>query len=186
MRIDTLGTSRIVDSTLSGNYASLYIGGASFVHGPVVLANSTITRNAAWAYTAGIFSDQPITLQSTIVADNRTVTNYLTLDVYAPAVLGGANLITSANGTTPADTIVACPRLTALEDHGGPTPTHALIPGSPGIDVGNNTVPLLGDQRGVSYPRVAGVAVDIGAYEWQGDPPDNVFKSAFESACDEY
>jgi hypothetical protein len=183
---DTLGTSEIIDSTLSGNYASLWIGAASFAHGPVALKNSTVTRNSAYAYTAGIFSDQTITAQSSIVADNRNATNYWMFDVYAPAVVGGANVITSASGTTPFDTVAECPRLTALADHGGPTLTHALVPGSPGIDVGNNTIPLVADQRGVSYARVVGIKADIGAYEWQGDYGDEIFKSAFELACDEY
>jgi hypothetical protein len=185
MRVDTLGAVEFVDSTLSGN-AAQYVGGAHFSSGPVAVKNSTVTRNVAYAYTAGVFADQAITIQSSILADNRTITNYSTFDVYAPAISGGANLITSANGATPADTIRVCPRLTALLDHGGPTLTHALLPGGPGIDVGNNTVPLGADQRGVDYARVVGMGADIGAYEWQGEPDDALFKSAFETACDEY
>ncbi len=186
MHVDTLGTSRIINSTLSGNYASMYVGAAFFVHGPVAFKNSTVTRNSAFAYTAGIFSDQTITAQSSILADNRTATNYLVYDVYAPSVVGAANVITSANGATPPDTIVECPRLTALGDHGGPTMTHALLPGGPGIDTGNNTVPLVADQRGARHARVVGIKADIGAYEWQGELDDEMFKSAFETACDVY
>lgn len=54
------------------------------------------------------------------------------------------------------------PRLGPLADNGGPTPTIALLPGSPALDAGDDT--LTGtDQRGM--PRKAGEHVDIGAYE---------------------
>ena len=185
LRVDTLGSAELVDTTLSGN-AALYVGGAHFSNGPVALKNSTVTRNVAYASTAGVFTDQAITIQSSILADNRTVTGYSTFDVYAQAINGASNLITSAHGGTPMNTIALCPRLSALADHGGPTLTHALLPGGPGIDVGNNTVPLGADQRGVSYARVVGNGADIGAYEWQGELDDALFKSAFEIACDEY
>jgi hypothetical protein len=64
--------------------------------------------------------------------------------------------------------------------------THALLPGGPGIDTGNNTVPLVADQRGARHARVVGIKADIGAYEWQGELDDEMFKSAFETACDVY
>jgi hypothetical protein len=185
IRVDTLGTSKIINSTLSGNYASMYFGAALFLHSAVELINSTVTRNSAYAYTAGVYSDQAITLQSSILADNRAVASD-SFDVCAPTIGGNANLITSACHATPQDTVTKCPRLTPLADHGGPTFTHALIARSPGIDVGNNTIPLDADQRGVGWPRVIGPDADIGAFEWQGDFGDNIFKSAFENACDEY
>ena len=187
MHVDTLGTSQIINSTVSGNYASMYVGAALFLNTPVTLINSTVTRNSAYGwYSAAIYSDQAITVQSSIVAANRDVSTGLTFDICAPTVGGAANLITASCVSTPADTITQCPRLTALEDHGGPTWTHALIFGGPGIDQGNNTAGLAADQRGVSYARVVGVDADVGAYEWQGELGDNIFKSAFETACDEY
>lgn len=57
-----------------------------------------------------------------------------------------------------------------LEDNGGPTPTHALMPASPLRDAGDplgcvdlDGVPLTTDQRG--EVRTAGEACDIGAFE---------------------
>jgi hypothetical protein len=184
IRIDTLGTSEILDSTLSGNYA-LYVGAASFSNTPLKLINSTVARNSAYSYSAGIYSDQPVMVQSSMMADNRSVAPG-NADICAPAVVGFGNLITSSCNATPADTIAVCPRLTALADHGGPTWTLGLVPGSPGIDAGFNTIPLLADQRGAQYPRVSGTGPDIGAYEWQGELGDALFKSAFEVTCDEY
>ena len=192
MHVDTLGASRIIDSTLSDNYATAYAGAAFFTHGPVRLMSSTVTRNTAYAYTAGIVSDftplmaDPVVVQNSIVADNRAIASAVAYDVTAQSIGGGSSLIMSANTSTPAGTLTGCPRLSALKDHGGKTPTHALLPGSPGIDVGDDSG-LTVDQRGGGYARVVGVKADIGAYEWQGDHrDDDMFRSAFEIECDRY
>jgi hypothetical protein len=57
------------------------------------------------------------------------------------------------------------PLLGALADNGGPTLTHALLPGSPAIDRGLAPASVTEDQRGFGFERVIGVAADIGAYE---------------------
>jgi hypothetical protein len=50
-----------------------------------------------------------------------------------------------------------------LQDNGGPTQTHALLPGSVAIDSAVDCPPPDVDQRGVSRPQ--GAACDSGAYE---------------------
>jgi hypothetical protein len=55
------------------------------------------------------------------------------------------------------------PKLGPLADNGGPTLTMALLTGSPAIDAGDTSAAPATDQRG--FPRPAGLAVDIGAYE---------------------
>jgi len=70
-------------------------------------------------------------------------------------------------GAAKSDLVGLDPKIGPLQDNGGPTWTHALLPGSPAIDAGDSTlyqVPT-DDQRGV--PRPQGVAVDIGAFEYQ-------------------
>ena len=75
-----------------------------------------------------------------------------------------------------------------LQNNGGATPTHALLPGSEAIDasddavgcIDNQLLALPTDQRGAS--RIAGARCDIGAYEFGAIPPptDRVFASGFE------
>jgi len=66
------------------------------------------------------------------------------------------------------------PRLAPLGDYGGPTPTIALLAGSPALDHGDNALLSLSgqpsittDQRG--FARIFNGTVDIGAFEAQ--PP---------------
>jgi len=54
-----------------------------------------------------------------------------------------------------------------LQDHGGPTPAIALLPGSPALNAGNSELavdatgaPLEFDQRGFGFPRFVGASVD--------------------------
>jgi hypothetical protein len=70
----------------------------------------------------------------------------------------------------------ANPMLGPLQNNGGPTLTHALLPGSLAIDKGNST--RMTDQRGAPRPvddpnstNGSGNASDIGAFEFQGTPP---------------
>jgi hypothetical protein len=66
---------------------------------------------------------------------------------------------TPADGDTFSD-----PKLGPLANNGGPTLTMALLPGSPAIDAGNTSLAPATDQRG--FPRPAGPAADIGAFEY--------------------
>jgi hypothetical protein len=85
-------------------------------------------------------------------------------------VSGDHNLIRSGTGV-PASLIVstADPLLGTLQNNGGPTPTLALLAGSPAIDAAGTTgVPAI-DQRG--FLRPAGPAADLGAFEFGAIPP---------------
>lgn len=64
------------------------------------------------------------------------------------------------------------PHLAPLADNGGPTQTHALLPGSPAINAGDNALAvdpdgnaLAFDQRGEGFDRIFDGFVDIGAFE---------------------
>ena len=60
-----------------------------------------------------------------------------------------------------------------MQDNGGPTFTHELLPGSPTINAGdpNFTPPPLYDQRGAGFDRVFSGRIDIGSFEVQLDLP---------------
>lgn len=67
--------------------------------------------------------------------------------------------------TGPGDQINTDPMLGPLQDNGGPTFTHELLPGSPAIYAGDPSFapPPFFDQR----DRVSGSRVDIGSFEVQ-------------------
>ena len=86
----------------------------------------------------------------------------------------GYNLSNDSCGgflTGPGDLINIEPMLGPLQDNGGPTLTHALLPGSPAIDAGDPNFhrPPFNDQRGCPFDRVFNGRIDIGSFETQ--PP---------------
>jgi hypothetical protein len=72
----------------------------------------------------------------------------------------------------PGDQINTDPLLGPLQDNGGPTFTHELLPGSPAINAGdpNFVGPPDYDQRGPDYVRVRGGRIDVGSFEVQSPP----------------
>jgi hypothetical protein len=87
----------------------------------------------------------------------------------------GYNLSSDDGGgylTGPGDQINVNPLLGPLQDNGGPTFTHELLPGSPAINAGDpNFVPPPDyDQRGAGYYRVRNGRLDIGSFEVQTAP----------------
>jgi hypothetical protein len=100
----------------------------------------------------------------------------------------GYNLSSDAGGgvlTNVTDLMHTDPMLGPLQANGGPTWTHALLPGSPAIDRGFNFSGSLTDQRDEGFARtlddlfvpnaLGSDGTDIGAYEVQSvaPPPDN-------------
>jgi beta-glucanase (GH16 family) len=169
-----LGNGEIINSTISGNESTGWYGGAFFLtDGVVKMTNNTITNNISpdWAPAAvfvGTFGPGSATLNltNTIIVDNITEGCFL-----APFGAGAVAINSTGNnlftdGTcfpVSGDLIVVSSGLDVLADNGGPTETHALIPGSPAIDTANNAGCPTTDQRGVVRPQ--GAACDIGAFE---------------------
>ncbi len=167
----------ITDSTISGNTAKKKGGGGIFarVFDSMVIANSTIAYNTAakggGMYLAGM--QQPLSMQSSIVANNKAADDD---DMAAPSatmISGANNLVVAANAniTLPADTLHDDPKLLPLADNGGPTRTHALNADSPAVDAGNNVFNLATDQRGAGFPRETAGLTDIGAFQGALAPP---------------
>ncbi|MEL6856044.1 MAG: CHAT domain-containing protein [Cyanobacteria bacterium J06607_13] len=167
-----MGTSELVNSTLSANTAS-NDGGAVNSYGTaaaLAVRNSTLSQNVANRAGGGIHESgtQGARLQNTIVAGN---TSQDASDVKGTFEDNGNNLIGSADAATgfTASALVGTsaarldPGLAPLADNGGPTKTHLLLASSAAIDAGAaDNLPTV-DQRG--GPRFVGTAVDIGAVE---------------------
>jgi hypothetical protein len=82
----------------------------------------------------------------------------------------GHNLIgntTSGSGYAPSDLLEVDPKLGPLQNNGGTTLTHALLPGSPAINAGDNNWAPKWDQRGTGFPRIVNGTIDIGSFEVQ-------------------
>jgi hypothetical protein len=83
------------------------------------------------------------------------------------------------------------PMLGPLADNGGPTETHALLPGSPAINRGDlnaeagvGGVPLF-DQRGNGFDRVFSGRIDIGAFELQEFSDLNLLVDTLQDESDD-
>ncbi len=167
----TLGDVEIVNSTISGNSSYGWHGGALFhTNGVVDILNSTIANNRGpdWAPSAifiGSFdaSIPSLKLTNTIISGNQ----WYACDHWTGSVIvvsGGHNLVQDATCNPNAtDLILGSAELGPLADNGGPTWTHALLPGSLALDAADDLVCPAMDQRGVVRPQ--GPHCDIGAFE---------------------
>jgi hypothetical protein len=191
-------TLTAVNTTIAGNTAyflggGIYASGATslaaggYVPVQVTLTNVTVAGNSA-TDGAGVYNStgSMLTIQNTILGANKGAPD-LTNDetIGASTVAQDANLVESAETVidgvpqtvdsgfaSNSSVISADPKLGPLQNNGGPTPTMALLPGSPAIDAGANSFaldlsgnPLQTDQNG--FPRSSGAKVDLGAYEMQ-------------------
>lgn len=181
----------VVNCTFSGNTAGT-AGGGIFLAGDAQFGGSgileltsvTITGNVALgvesAYIGGgglaapstARGDAQVFVRNTLIAGNSTAG--VGPDVIGYMVSMGYNLIGAvedSRGWTTTDKLGHTfapldPRLGPLQDNGGPTPTHALLVGSPAIDTGDPR--LLGslDQRGtVRLHNGVNPPVDVGAFD---------------------
>jgi hypothetical protein len=175
----------IANTTLSGNTSDVRGGGLYLRHlGAVALVNTTITNNTApegsGIADAAAKAAYAFAIESSIVAGNHVPDGATSEEIVTVHdITGSHDLIASANVALPGDTLGGDPLLAPLADNGGPTQTHALLPGSPAIDTGSNIANLETDQRGGDYVRVSGTAADIGAFEAQG-ASDVIFGNGFD------
>ena len=172
----------ITNSTISGNTARSYAAGAYF-RGPVSLVACTIAFNSS-AEGAGVVlgTHGPVQIESSILADNTNPGAEYDLGDrgYAITVAGSHDLIVAASSIVlPPDTLTDDPMLLPLADNGGETETHALGDASPAIDAGDDGEQTPFDQRGNGYPRIVGIAADIGAFE-SSATGNNIFSNGFD------
>lgn len=163
----TYALLQLTNTTLSGNRASAGGGLFGAISPAVVLSNVTVAANRA-RQGAGLLNNGTMLLRNTIVADNR------------PLDCGGLEIDSLGNNLA-GDTSCAFTRATDLRgveaglDHlaenGSRLRTHALLPGSPAIDSGDDSHCPPEDERSQPRPRDGNgddkALCDRGAFEAQ-------------------
>jgi hypothetical protein len=192
------GDAQVTNCTFSGN-ADREAGGGIAIYGLTTLeltsvtitGNTALGTNTSFTGGGGLFllpnSNEYAVVRNTLIAGNSSATT--SPDVHGTVISLGYNLVGAADGSTgwrsndvlgtasaPIDAVLG-----PLQDNGGPTPTHALLFGSPAILRGDPALGGSPDQRGT--PRVhSGVnpPVDVGAFDetvihsFRLDAPDEV------------
>lgn len=175
-------TMTIRNCTLGGNTAGW--GGAVFNNGEngratLTILNSTLSDNRSTDHAGGIQNQfGTLTISHTLLARGASGVN---VDGNGSVINRGFN-ISDDDSTAAFARNAGNLRLGPLGIHGGSTPTHALLPGSPGIDAGSHgpIADMPRDQRGHGFDRIANGRADVGAYEVQSpratlvgfSPPD--------------
>jgi predicted outer membrane repeat protein len=161
----TAGTA--INCTFSGNSGTN--GGAIsiFITGVMSLVNCTLSGNSATSG-GGVQVVGKLKLTNTIIAGSTGE------DCVVLANIGSirTNIHNLIQDGSCSPMLSGDPKLGPLQNNGGPTQTFALLPDSPAIDAGKDSVlrrplKLTTDQRGPRFPRKSGEHVDIGAFEFQ-------------------
>ena len=188
--VSNFGTATIVNTTISGN--STLEGGGIYSVGTLTVTNSTVTNNHAGSNIGFGGSGMNIaggtaTVNNSIIAGNFRTNDGAQDDILGTLTVAGNNLIGNAafsggvahgvNGNIVGNSGVGIIDIqtvidTTLARNGSTTFTHGLVLGGPAVDSGNTALAtdaggnlLTTDQRGLGFARVAGSAVDMGAFE---------------------
>lgn len=167
--LDNNNRATLSNTTISSNSAALDPqdpngGGGIYNDGTISLFYSTITNNSG----VGIVNKGSSEFVSVLVSDNQDVNCTGT----GAFLSQGFNLEDedTCKFTQSNDIVGRAAQLDVLEDNGGPTMTHALLPNSPAIDASDSPDCPGTDQRGAIRPadgdRNGSKVCDIGAFEF--------------------
>jgi hypothetical protein len=166
----------VTNSTISGNVADH--GGGTYSCRTTTLNNSTISGNSGGGlYIVG--DVMPYGCDGLVIASNSIVANsvggpdcslYLVEEPWGATFSdAGHNIVEDGTCIEAPNSSSGAPRLGPLAQNGGPTLTHALLPGSPAIDAGDDGACPETDQRGRLRPedgdRDGTATCDIGSVE---------------------
>ncbi|HAM73264.1 MAG TPA: hypothetical protein DCM86_16635 [Verrucomicrobiales bacterium] len=193
------GIATVSDTTFSKNTvierydprtAGIENYGMMILRSVTVVSNivEAISPDRGWGGGGGIRNYGTLTMADCLVAGNRAYYDYgLFLfpgqDILGEVISEGHNLILNTNdcvitGDVTGNIYARDPLLGPLQDNGGPTPTHALLPGSPAIAAGSPSMIGTSDQRGLPRYQGPGSRPDIGAYQTLFRPTPVIFPLA--------
>jgi hypothetical protein len=152
------GDLKLYNTTISGNRAGTTGGGFEAASGVIGVNNVTLARNTATS-AGGLHSAATVHVLNTILSENTGGNCGGTIASF------GNNLddASSCAFAEPGDLSSLPAILGPLADNGGGTFTHALLPGSPALEAGNDLSCRPTDQRGITRPQ--GLHCDIGTFE---------------------
>ena len=174
------GTLTLTNSTVTNNSVVSFYGGGIYNRFLLNMTNDTLSGNTAGCcHGGGIANIGTVTVKNTILANSLSSGNCY-MGNGGVIVSQGHNLSDDASCTSwltgTGDASSTAPGLdpAGLKNNGGPTPTIALLPGSPALDavplspansctLTDGTTSVATDQRGIARP--GGSACDIGAFE---------------------
>ncbi len=167
------GTATLKNCTVSGNtissisYYKAYSyssGGGIYNSGAVTLQSSIISGNEAGISGNEVYHDSDNSGTITAASFNLFGCNGETsAQAFSGIMLDSNDVNATSDGTHPASLSAILNK--TLADNGGPTSTHALVAGSPAVDLDAScSVGLDTDQRG--YSRPTGSGCDAGAFEY--------------------
>ncbi len=175
-----IATLTITNSTISGNSAGEGGGASNEAYNASIatltITNSTLSGNSAGYGGGGIDNYGGLAVVETKNTVFKAGGSGENIFNYAGTVTSLGYNVSSDDGggflTGAGDQINTDPLLGPLQDNGGPTFTHALLPTSPAINAGDPsfTPPPFYDQRGPGFDRVVNGRIDVGSFEIQSAP----------------
>ena len=170
------GTATVTDSMIAENSADTG-GGIYHSSGTLTLTNCTVSGNSAARYGGGIFtlflSPSDISIRNSVIARNTAANDGN--EIYKnslSAVLRACNTLSSYTDWTESENCLEYdPNLPLFTD--AENGDYTLAAGSQAINAGNNDF-VTAETDLAGNPRIVGGIVDLGAYEYQGNGPEQL------------
>ncbi len=161
----------LINSTVSGNSADGN-GGGIWNEGTLTISSSTVSGNTTGEQGSAVYAHEGSAIETALTLIDGDCASFVDEVTW---VSNGYNIESTGDtcgfdpdGTDQVNVSADDLKLGELADNGGPTMTHALLPGSVAID----HIPAVDcevdeDQRGEPRPETGGTMCDVGAFEVQ-------------------